>query len=94
MGQLPAERINPSMVFENVGIDFAGPLYIKYGHVRRPVIIKSYISVFVSLNVKAVHLELVSDMTSEAFIACLRRFVARHGHPNQVLIGDHTRKSI
>ena len=30
---------------------------------------------------KAVHLEAVSDMTSDAFIATLYRFVARRGHP-------------
>ena len=37
---------------------------------------------------RAVHLELVSDLTSEAFIACLRRFVARRGCPNQIW-SDH-----
>ena len=79
MGQLPLERVNPGIVFENVGIDYAGPISIKYGYVRKPTIVKSYISVFVSLSVKAVHLELVSDLTSEAFIACLRHFVARRG---------------
>ena len=31
------------------------------------------------LTVKAVHLEVVSDLTTEAFIAALRRFVARRG---------------
>ena len=36
----------------------------------------------ISLSVKAVHLELVSDMTGESFIACLCRFVARRGHLN------------
>ena len=40
--------------------------------------------IFVSLAVKAVHLELVSDLTSEAFIACLRRFIARRGRPSHV----------
>ena len=37
---------------------------------------------------RAVHLEMVSDLTSEAFIACLRRFVARRGCPNQIW-SDH-----
>ena len=32
-----------------------------------------------SLTVKAVHLELASDLSSEAFIACLRCFVSRCG---------------
>ena len=40
--------------------------------------------VFVSLTVKAVHLELVSDLTSEAFIACLKRFIARRGLPSLI----------
>ena len=40
--------------------------------------------VFVSLSVKAVHLELASDLTTEAFIACLRRFVARRGKPSLI----------
>ena len=72
MGQLPFERVTPDIVFENVGVDYAGPVYIKYGHVRKPTVVKSYICVFVSLSVKAVHLELVSDLTSEAFVSTFR----------------------
>ena len=34
------------------------------------------------------HLELVTDLTTEAFIACLRRFVARRGLPS-VIMSDH-----
>ena len=37
-----------------------------------------------SLSVKAVHLEAVSDLTSEAFIATLRRFIARRGYPTLI----------
>ena len=87
-GQLPSERVTPGTVFETVGVDYAGPVYIKHGYVRKPTVVKAYICVFVSLTVKAVHLELVSDLTSEAFIAALRRFVARRGYPN-LIWSDH-----
>ena len=88
MGMLPTSRVTPGQVFDEVGVDFAGPVFTKYGHVRKPVIVKSYICVFVSLSVKAVHLELVSELTTEAFIACLRRFVSRRGKP-QVIWSDN-----
>ena len=41
LGQLPAERVIPGMLFENVGVDYAGPVYLKYGHTRKPRIVKS-----------------------------------------------------
>ena len=76
LGQLPSERITPGPVFDKVGVD--------YGHVRKPVIVKAYICVFISLTVKAVHLEFVSELTTEAFIAALRRFIARRGKPTLI----------
>lgn len=88
MGQLPIERVTPDIVFENVGVDYAGPVYTKYGYVRKPTVVKSYICVFISLSVKAVHLELVSDLTSDAFVSALRRFIARRGKP-KVIWSDH-----
>ena len=88
MGQLPPERITPDMVFEHVGLDFAGLLYLKRGSVHKPTILKSYMCVFVSLSVKAVHLELVSDLSTESCIASLRRFVARRGKPSSIW-SDH-----
>ena len=84
MGQLPVERVTPGTVFEKVGVDYAGPVLVKYGTVRKPTVLKAYICVFVSLTVKAVHLEVVSSLTSEAFVAALRRFVARRGHPSLI----------
>ena len=72
MGQLPMERVTPDLVFENVGVDYAGPVYVKYGHVRKPTVVKAYVCVFVSLSVKVVYLELVSDLSSDAFISALR----------------------
>ena len=90
MGNLPLQRITPDRPFANVGVDFAGPFYVKYGYVSKPTVVKAYACVFVSLSVKAAHLELVSDLTSSAFIACLRRFVARRGKPSLIMSDDGT----
>ena len=68
-------------VFNRVGVDYAGPVYIKHGFVHKPTVIKAYVCVFVSLSVKAAHLELVSDLSSDAFVASLRRFNAHRGKP-------------
>ena len=84
LGQLPIERMTPRPVFDETGVDYAGPVYIKYDYVRKPTVIKAYVCVFVSFSVKAVHLELVSDLTSEAFIATLRRFISRRGKPSLI----------
>ena len=84
-GQLPADRVTPDAVFDRVGLDYAGPFLLKYGSMRKPTIIKAYVCVFVSLTVKAVHLELVSDLTTDA---TLRRFVARRGKPS-LIWSDH-----
>ena len=89
MGQLPPERLTPGSVFNEVGVDYAGPVYIKYGFVRKPTVVKTYIAVFVCLSVKAVHLELVSDLTTAAFLAALRRFIARRGRPSRMW-SDHS----
>ena len=87
-GQLPADRLNPRATFECVGIDYAGPVMVKSGPVRRPVLKKTYVAVFVCFATKAVHLELVSELTTSAFIAALRRFIGRRGIPNTIW-SDH-----
>ena len=83
-GQLPLERVTPDSVFEKVGVDYVGPVYVKHGLVCKPVIVKAYVCIFVSLTVKAVHIELVSDLTTEAFLASLRHFIARRGKPTLI----------
>ena len=88
MSQLPVERVTPCIVFQQVGIDYAGPVRLRVGHVRRPTYVKAYIGVFVSFTIKAVHLELISDLTSTSFVACLRRFIAHRGKPHTIW-SDH-----
>ncbi|RWR99198.1 uncharacterized protein B4U79_12713, partial [Dinothrombium tinctorium] len=72
---LPSDRTSLRKPFEAVGVDFAGPLYIKGND-------KTYIALFTCSVTRAVHLELVSSMNSEAFMLCLKRFISRRGIPN------------
>jgi hypothetical protein len=72
----------PGSVFVNVGVDYTGSFDTE------PTIIKAYVCVFVCLSVKAVHLESVSDLTTDAFNATLQRFIARRGKPSLIWI-DH-----
>ncbi|XP_059061027.1 uncharacterized protein LOC131853955 isoform X2 [Achroia grisella] len=41
-------------------------------------------------NVKAVHLELVTDLTKESYMAALNRFVSRRGKPRNILSDNGT----
>lgn len=66
LGQLPLERLSPGSVFEKVRVDYTGPFHVKYGMVRKTTTVKAYVCAFVSLAVKAVHLEVMSDLTTEA----------------------------
>ncbi|XP_055906323.1 uncharacterized protein LOC129941659 [Eupeodes corollae] len=78
MGNLPTDRVQPARAFLKSGVDFCGPFQTTY-KLRRQRTSKSYVAVFVCFVVKAVHLEVVSDLTTEGFIAALKRFVARRG---------------
>ncbi|CAK9809183.1 hypothetical protein ANTQUA_LOCUS5922, partial [Anthophora quadrimaculata] len=79
MGNLPQEHVSYSRPFLNVGVDYCGPLYIKEKRFRNRNKVKVYVAIFVCMATKAVHLELVSDLTTEAFIACLKRLFSRRG---------------
>ncbi|XP_059045891.1 uncharacterized protein LOC131841587 [Achroia grisella] len=79
MSDLPKYRVNEVKPFSIVGVDYAGPFRIKTGPYRGAKIDKAYPCLFVCLATKAVHLETVSSLSTDGFIAALRRFVARRG---------------
>lgn len=79
MGQLPSPRVTPSYPFYNVGVDYAGPMLMKTSSIRNAKKVKVYIALFICLATKAIHLELVTDLTTQAFLASMDRFVSRRG---------------
>lgn len=81
MGDLPADRVNPQPIFSQVTTDFAGPFFVKSSTLRNAKLLKAYFCIFVCLSTKAVHLEAVSALTTEAFLAALQRFISRRGTP-------------
>ncbi len=84
MGLLPSSRITPAPPFSVTGVDFMGPFLIHRGNLRKPTRVKVYAAVFVCFTTRAVHLELCSDLSSEAFIAAFNRFCSRRGVPRSL----------
>lgn len=84
MGDLPEARSNPSRPFTHTGVDFTGHIFVKSSKGRGIKSTKGYVAVFVCMATKAVHLELVSDLSTSAFIAALRRMAARKGTPSHI----------
>ena len=88
LGELPADRVTTTPAFDSTGLDYAGPFTLKRGHTRKPSYIKAYLCLFICLSTKAIHIEVVSDLTTASFIAALKRFVARRGCPH-VIFSDN-----
>ena len=84
MSDLPPSRVQQCPVFSHVGVDFFGPVLLKEREHKNRVIIKGYGCIFVCMATKAVHIEIVSDLSTERFLAAFRRFIARRGIPSHV----------
>lgn len=90
MGQLPTTRTQLEFPFLNCSVDYAGPVFLADRKGRGCKLVKCYLCIFVCLSVKAVHIELATDLTKEAFMAALKRFVARRGKPASILSDNGT----
>lgn len=80
MGQLPPARVTADKPFRQSGVDYAGPIAVRTTKGRGHRSTKGYICLFICMVTRAIHLEVVSDLTSEAFLAAFKRFIARRGH--------------
>lgn len=90
MGDLPTSRVSINRPFHMTGVNYRGPFLIKDRRNRGSRTNKCYICLFICFATKAIHLELVSDMTTECFIAALRRFVSRRGKPAHIYSDNGT----
>lgn len=83
MAPLPKGRVSKAVPFSKVGIDYFGPLQTKEG--KDSSTKKVWACLFTCLITRAIHLELVSDMSAQSFLSCLRRFIATKGTPSEIV---------
>ncbi|XP_014221903.1 uncharacterized protein LOC106649141 [Trichogramma pretiosum] len=75
MGNLPSSRVREAYAFEHTGVDYFGPIFMKEKKCRNRTRVKAYGCVFICMATKAVHIEIVSDLTPDGFLGALRRFI-------------------
>nr|CAD2196713.1 unnamed protein product [Meloidogyne enterolobii] len=68
------------------GIDYFGPINVK----GQNVVKKVYGALFTCLTIRAIHIELVEDVSTKSFIQAYRRFVARRGTPSIIASDNAT----
>ena len=88
MADLPVDRLKLGAPFSSVGIDVFGPWTItvrktRGGHANS----KRWAVLFTCLTSRAVHIEVIEEMSSSSFINALRRFIAIRGKV-QILRSD------
>lgn len=84
MAGLPANRVTCSSAFAEVMTDFAGPFTTKETTRRSSPRHRSYLCLFICMYSKAVHLETVSELSTEAFMNAFHRFVSRRSLPMHI----------
>ena len=83
---LPEFRLSQKPAFTYVGVDYAGPLYIKEPNCSTTN--KVYILLFSCCSTRAIQQELNTDLSAGVVIRCLRRFTARRGLP-EIIVSDN-----
>ncbi|KAJ8364861.1 hypothetical protein SKAU_G00136920 [Synaphobranchus kaupii] len=80
MADLPTDRIDPSPPFSYCGMDCFGPFCTKQGRKEQ----KRYGLLFTCPCSREIHIEILEDMTTDAFINALRCFIAIRGAVRQI----------
>ncbi|XP_029922895.1 uncharacterized protein LOC115370126 [Myripristis murdjan] len=80
MSDLPKERCEISAPFTFCGMDCFGPFAVKNGRKE----IKRYGLIITCLSSRAVHIEMLDDLSTDAFINALRCFISLRGAVSQL----------
>ena len=80
---LPECRVKEAPAFSYTAVDFAGPLMIRTSQSSQSS--KVWMALFTCYVTRAVHLDVVPNQSTPAFIRCLKRFVARRGLPRRFI---------
>lgn len=83
-------RTNAGRPFQTTSVDYVGPVQLRTLPGKSYKIRKGYIALFICFRERALHLELVTDLTLSAFVAALKRFVARRGIPAAIYSDNGT----
>lgn len=90
MADLPSSRFEQGRPFIHVAVDFGGPFLFKTGPRRNSPVDKCWLALFCCLSSKAVHLEVVSSCSANAFLATLDRFIGRRSLPSKIFCDNAT----
>ena len=89
MDNLPKHRVTPSRPFLNTGVDYCGPFWIHHKiRGKRPD--KAHIALFCYFSTKAIHMELVNDLSTAKFIQALNRFIGHRGRYETIYCDNAT----
>jgi len=69
--------------YQNTGVDLAGPLFLQEGT-------KAWVVLYTCAVYRSVHLDVITSLSTEAFIRSLERFINTHGRPNVILTDNGT----
>ena len=88
--QLPSFRVSQSFPFANTGVDYEGPFMVKqiYNPHEDDELFKVHVVIFTCAASRAVHLDIVPNTGSSAFLRSLKRFMSRRGIPS-LMISDN-----
>ncbi|XP_063830265.1 uncharacterized protein LOC135079544 [Ostrinia nubilalis] len=87
IGDLPDVRMAIyERPFSYVGLDYFGPLNVTIGRKHA----KRWVALFTCMTVRAVHLEIVDNLSADSAIMALRRFISRRGCPSCIYSDNGT----